>query len=293
MNRLSALGMAVALAVAAPASAEKISKEFRAQFESKFPPGRVWGVVMQRGVPTTSIYGTDGNATAEHYSIDVLSESDWKNSGGLLDVDQVAVDFLDQGEVMELESIAWKDNRIDLRWVSVESKKVTRGEWPFKTTKREPVATNFKFFLPYPKTHTLASRDLADVVAFVSNWVRPFRTEDDARNFAARWRTGGDGGAPSTRQRPPVDEPRSGDSRSAPRSEESRGSSRSAAPQPESRPQQGAPAKREIAVGMTPLQVIDILGKPKQELTFQNQQKWTYPEIVVIFENGKVKEVRF
>lgn len=291
MNRLSALGMAVALAMAAPASAEKISKEFRAQFESMFPPGRVWGVVMQGGVPTASIYGTDGNATAEHYSIDVLSETDWKNSGGLLDVDQVAVDFLDQGEVLELASIAWKDNRIDLRWVSVESKKVTRGEWPFKTTKREPVATNFKFILPYPKSHTLASRDLDDVVAFVGNWVRPFRTEDDARNFTARWRSGGDRGAPSARQRPPADEPRGEERRRTPRSEESRGSggSRSSAPQPESRPQ----VKREIAVGMTPLQVIDILGKPKQELTFQNQQKWTYPEIVVIFENGKVKEVRF
>jgi len=51
--------------------------------------------------------------------------------------------------------------------------------------------------------------------------------------------------------------------------------------------------KKEIKVGMTPLEVIEILGKPQKEVAFQNTSKWTYPELTVIFENGKVKEVRF
>lgn len=288
MKHACALGMA-ALLLAAPAAAEKISKEFRAQFETKFPPKRVWGVVMQQGVPTTSIYGKDGNSTYAHYSVDVVSEQDWKTSGGFLDTDQVAVDFLDQGEVMELDSIAWKDNRIDMRWVSIEAKKVTRGEWPFKSTKPEPVATNFKFFLPYAKTHTLTSQDLDDVVRYIGAWVRPFRSENEARNYAARVRGGGGDGRREVdrderpAQRPPATSGRSGESRGS-------GPAPNLAPPQHGRP---APAKREIAVGMTPLQVLDILGRPQQELTFQNQQKWTYPDLVVIFENGKVKEVRF
>jgi hypothetical protein len=35
------------------------------------------------------------------------------------------------------------------------------------------------------------------------------------------------------------------------------------------------------------------MGKPQSEVSFQNQTKWTYPGAVVIFENGRVKEVRF
>jgi hypothetical protein len=38
---------------------------------------------------------------------------------------------------------------------------------------------------------------------------------------------------------------------------------------------------------------MDALGKPAKETTFQTQSKWTYPELTVIFENGRVKEVRF
>jgi hypothetical protein len=50
--------------------------------------------------------------------------------------------------------------------------------------------------------------------------------------------------------------------------------------------------KKEIKVGMTALEVIEILGKPQKEVSFENQTRWTYPDLTVIFENGKVKEVR-
>jgi hypothetical protein len=55
-----------------------------------------------------------------------------------------------------------------------------------------------------------------------------------------------------------------------------------------------APAsKKEIKTGMTALEVIDILGKPQKEVTFENKSRWTYPDLTVVFENGRVKEVRF
>jgi hypothetical protein len=41
------------------------------------------------------------------------------------------------------------------------------------------------------------------------------------------------------------------------------------------------------------LEVIDILGKPQSETSFQSQSKWVYPDLTVIFDNGRVKEVRF
>ncbi len=58
----------------------------------------------------------------------------------------------------------------------------------------------------------------------------------------------------------------------------------------------GAPAKPsqvEVKAGMTPLEVLDALGKPEKELTAGAQSKWVYPELTVIFENGRVKEARF
>jgi hypothetical protein len=51
--------------------------------------------------------------------------------------------------------------------------------------------------------------------------------------------------------------------------------------------------KVEIRPGMTPPDVVDVLGKPTKETTYQSQSKWSYPGLTVIFENGRVKEVRF
>jgi hypothetical protein len=44
---------------------------------------------------------------------------------------------------------------------------------------------------------------------------------------------------------------------------------------------------------MTPLEVLDVLGKPEKEVSFENRARWSYPDLTVIFENGRVKEVRF
>jgi hypothetical protein len=168
--------------------------------------------------------------------------------------------------VMELASLSWKDNRVDLRMVSLEAKKVTRGNWLLKTERREPVATNFKFFFPPEwKSRFLSAADVPAALAFIDPWLRPFPNEQSARGYSAELRTGA-AALPAANQAP--------------------------APRPAAAPAK-ATVKREIKPGMTALEVIDILGKPQNETTFQSQSKWTYPDLTVIFDNGRVKEVRF
>lgn len=247
----------VAVAAARPALADKLPGDFRAMFEQTFRPKLTHAVVMREGVPTTSIYGLEGNQTAAHFSVDVV-DGRWKASGGLLDTDQAAVDTLARGEVMELASISYKDDRVDLRMVSLEAHNVTRGSWPLRTTKREAVATNFKFFLPF---RVVGAQDVTRALEYIGAYLRPFPGEREARAFAARMVAGGDGAeAPAATER-----------------------AASAAPT----------SKKEIKVGMTPLEVIEVLGKPQKELTFENRSRWTYPDLVVVFENGRVKEVKF
>jgi hypothetical protein len=246
---------AVLVLTSAAAEAEKLGSEFRAAFEQKFREGQSYAVVARKGVPTTSIYGVKGDQTNAHYSINIV-EGDWRTSQGLLDTDQTAADFLDLGEVMELANISYKDNRIDLRMVSVESKKVTRGGGFLSSTAREPVATNFKFFLPYPKSKVLTSADVPAVVDYIGAYLKVFPDESRAKAAASRIVSGGTAEPPARRS-------------------------------------SSGPVKKEIKVGMTSLEVIEILGKPQKEVVFQNATRWTYPDLTVIFENGRVKEVKF
>ena len=55
----------------------------------------------------------------------------------------------------------------------------------------------------------------------------------------------------------------------------------------------GRADKADLKPGMTPLEVMDTLGKPDREVAFGNTVKWTYPDLTVIFENGRLKEVKF
>jgi hypothetical protein len=247
---------------------EKLSPAFRAAFERSFRTGQTYAVVMQEGVPTTSIYGVDGKSSSTaHYSVDVI-DGLWKTSQGILDFDQTAVDHLGKGEVMEVSSISYKENRLDLRMVSVEAHKVTRGGL-FKTNQREPVATNFKFFFPFP---ALDARDVPKAIEYIGGFLRVFPTEQEARAFGARVVAGQEGPRAAS---VPLRKSATGSSVT--------GSSATAA----------GTSKKEIKTGMTSLEVIDILGKPDREVTFETKTRWTYPDLTVIFENGRVKEVKF
>ena len=78
---------------AVPASAEKISPEFRSAFEGKVRANHTFGVVVKKGVPTTSIYGIKGDQTDAFYSVDIKG-GEWVTSQGFLDLNQVAADVL-------------------------------------------------------------------------------------------------------------------------------------------------------------------------------------------------------
>jgi hypothetical protein len=246
-RRLARISL-VAVALAAPAAAaDKMAPEFKAAWEGAVRKGQ-FAVVTAKGIPTTSVYGVDGQQADAYFSVDVKGGV-WQASQGLFDLNQVEADTLNVGEVMELAGVSVKagENRIDLRMVSVEAHKVKRGDG---RAAREPVSTNFKFFFPFP----LRSRDdLPRALEYVGSHVQLVPTEEEARAAAARLVGGGPG---------PGDLP-------------------------------ARTTAAEIKVGMTPLEVLDALGKPARETTFQSQSKWTYPELTVIFENGRVKEVRF
>jgi hypothetical protein len=44
---------------------------------------------------------------------------------------------------------------------------------------------------------------------------------------------------------------------------------------------------------MTPADVRALLGEPADELVFDRRTRWVFPDCTVIFEDGKVVEVRF
>jgi Zn-dependent protease with chaperone function len=52
-------------------------------------------------------------------------------------------------------------------------------------------------------------------------------------------------------------------------------------------------SSQRIKVGMTEKEVRALLGSPDEELAFGSTTRWTYPDLTVVFEGGKVKEVRF
>src|SRR5262245_4068497 len=238
MTRRLTLAAGIAVLVASPARAEKPGNDFHADFEQVFRRGHTYAVVTQTGVPTTSIYGKDGKSSGTaHFSIDIV-DGKWKVSTGFMDFDQTAADVLNLGEVMELNMISYKDNRVDLRMVSVEAHKVTRGNWLLKQNQPEPVATNFKFFFPF---RAFNATDVPRAVEYIGQYLKPFPSQEQARLFAAHLVSG------AAEARAPASS-----------SSVARASATSAAPT----------AKKEIKTGMTALEVIDILGKPQKEVSF-------------------------
>ena len=264
---IAAVMAAVAL-TAVPARAEKIPPEFRSAFEGKVRKGASYAVVVQKGVPTTSIYGVNGDQTDAFYSVDIKG-GEWQTSEGWLDLNQVAVDSLVQGEVMEVVDVTFKDARIDLRMVSIEAHKVTRGSGFSKSTKREPASTNFKFFFPFA---VRSAQDLPQALEYIEAWVRLFPSESAARPSRGRSSPAGRRGAGSRAS-----------GRAGPR----RGGGAPGAGR------RSTTTKKEIKVGMGMLEVIDILGRPQKEVSFETKTRWTYPDLRVIFVNGRVTQVEF
>lgn len=55
----------------------------------------------------------------------------------------------------------------------------------------------------------------------------------------------------------------------------------------------GGPGKKEIRPGMNTTEVRALLGKPTEEVSFGAKSSWRYPSLTVVFENGRVVEVKF
>jgi Zn-dependent protease with chaperone function len=55
----------------------------------------------------------------------------------------------------------------------------------------------------------------------------------------------------------------------------------------------GQTQKVDLKPGMTPEEVRGALGNPQNEVVFGGRTKWSYPDLTVIFENGRVREVKF
>jgi hypothetical protein len=53
------------------------------------------------------------------------------------------------------------------------------------------------------------------------------------------------------------------------------------------------PSRKEIKPGMTAADVRAMLGNPREEIVFGRKSSWTYPGFTVVFENGRVQEVKF
>jgi len=54
-----------------------------------------------------------------------------------------------------------------------------------------------------------------------------------------------------------------------------------------------ASGRREIAPGMTFDEVRGLFGSPTGEVVFGNKARWSFADITIIFEDGKVTEVKF
>ena len=52
-------------------------------------------------------------------------------------------------------------------------------------------------------------------------------------------------------------------------------------------------SSREIQIGMREFEVRKILGRPKDKVRFGQRTQWTYERLTVVFEKGRVKEVKF
>ena len=182
-----------------------------------------------------------------------VKRGDWKPSQGFLDLNQVANDQLAVGEVMEVVGVTYKDN--DNR---IDVRLVSRDAHDVvRTGGSGQVDTREPVGTNFKFFFPFPLDSVLSAPAaidYVESYLRLYRREDEARAYASMI-----GGAAS-----------------------GRAGSVAAKSEP-----------KEIKTGMTPLEVLDALGKPERELSFGAESKWTYRDVVVVFENGRVKKVEF
>jgi hypothetical protein len=55
----------------------------------------------------------------------------------------------------------------------------------------------------------------------------------------------------------------------------------------------GGAGRKELAPGMTMDEVRGMMGNPGNEVVFGPKARWSYADITIIFDGGKVSEVKF
>jgi len=63
-------------------------------------------------------------------------------------------------------------------------------------------------------------------------------------------------------------------------------------PKPATAAPKGA-ERKQIRVGMSAAEVRALMGLAREEVRLGDQERWTYPNLSVVFENGRVKDVKF
>jgi outer membrane protein assembly factor BamE (lipoprotein component of BamABCDE complex) len=54
-----------------------------------------------------------------------------------------------------------------------------------------------------------------------------------------------------------------------------------------------SPEKVQLRKGMTFQEIRSLLGAPVSQTEWGNQTRWRYPDMTIIFENGRLKDVKF
>ena len=235
--------------------AADLPPDFRAEFEKVFPPNQAYAVVMADGIPTLTVGGMEGSAFFKfHYAIDVVNGR-WYASKPFVKVDQAQEpnDALLKGEVMKLHSIGYKKDRVELHLVSLDKHSVSRDKG-YRDVRNELVSTKFKFFFPF---HVTGAADLQKALEYIAVFLKPFPSEAAARTFGRE--LAGDTPPPSLA-----------------------GPGNTAA----------AGKAKDAQVGMTPLEVLEALGKPERETSSGRTLQWMYPKVTVVFQDSRVKEIK-
>jgi len=164
---------AVQMLVLGGALLADIPVAFRTAFEQRFRPGQTYAVVLKAWIPAAAVSDTHPDA------IDVV-KGGWRRSTGFGDPGTGGGDitaYLGLGEVLELVSLHYKDDRIDLVFRSVDLHEVVKKE----KRRTAQVATRFKFFFPFS---VLGSDDVAKAVAYIEPYLRDFPSLGDAQAFS-------------------------------------------------------------------------------------------------------------
>jgi hypothetical protein len=292
--RLRVLACAMPLAAAATAaSAARVTDPFKAAFERELGVGR--HAIVKRPLPASSADGEPGYRH-DYFSVDVKERALAK--AGTWTAQHLDAE-IPAGTRVAVTRVRYEDDRIELTVRTLDRHEAhvqtfeeletfvevspppgtyTKGASPAprhpgplyrrevktvagdKVRKRVTLATEAKFHLPWTP-RDLAASDVPAVLEVLRPFLEP-ATEPLRKLDAAA----------------AEDEPL----RPADDLEDAEGE-----------PGEDLDRGPEIEPGMGMDDVTDLLGRPSRAVTYRARTRWTYPDCVVIFEDGKVVEVKF